>query len=369
MFLLINKPPNITSHDVIDRLRQITSIQKIGHAGTLDPFATGLLIVAIGRESTKKLNQLLKLDKIYQATLQLGAVSDSYDKTGLIQLTTDNKQLTTKKIQETLKNFIGPQLQTPPPFSAKKINGQKAYNLARKGLVPKLKPQKINIYNIKLNKSLITNYYLLITVHCSSGTYIRRLAHDIGKKLGSGAYLEKLRRTQIGTFKLKDAISLNKLTKNNWQKFTLANLSLPHKTSALIFGTFDKLHPGHKNFFTQAKKLADELYIVIARDNNVKQVKNKLPQDNELARLKNIKNLNLAAQVILGSQNWQHRYRIINKIKPDIIALGYDQKINMAELKAKLKKYGLKSKIIRLKPYCPGKYKSSKINSRLTTHD
>src|SRR3989338_1466347 len=353
MFLLINKPPNITSHDVIDRLRQITSIQKIGHAGTLDPFATGLLIVAIGRESTKKLNQLLKLDKIYQATLHLGAISNTYDKTGLIQLTTDNKQLTTKKIQETLKNFIGPQLQTPPPFSAKKINGQKAYNLARKGLVPKLKPQKINIYNIKLNKSLITNYYLLITVHCSSGTYIRRLAHDIGKKLGSGASLEKLRRTQIGTFKLKDAISLNKLTKNNWQKFTLANLSLPHKTSALIFGTFDKLHPGHKNFFTQAKKLADELYIVIARDNNVKQVKNKLPQDNELARLKNIKNLNLAAQVILGSQNWQHRYRIINKIKPDIIALGYDQKINMAELKAKLKNKGLKSKIIRLKPYCP----------------
>jgi len=143
MFLLINKPPNITSHDVIDRLRQITSIQKIGHAGTLDPFATGLLIVAIGRESTKKLNQLLKLDKIYQATLHLGAISNTYDKTGLIQLTTDNKQLTTKKIQETLKNFIGPQLQTPPPFSAKKINGQKAYNLARKGLVPKLKPQKI----------------------------------------------------------------------------------------------------------------------------------------------------------------------------------------------------------------------------------
>jgi len=382
MFLLINKPPNITSHDVVNKLRQITGQKRIGHAGTLDPFATGLLIVALGRESTKKLDQFLKLDKTYQATLQLGAVSDTYDKTGKIKTISNQQSAISKaKIIKTLNTFIGLQFQVPPQFSAKKINGQKAYQLARSGKIVKLKPQKIVIYNIKLKEFKIKNFHpagdppttrmdylqgnlaekFKIEVHCSSGTYIRSLAHDVGQKLDGGAYLEKLRRTQIGTFKLKDAISLNKLTKNNWQKFTLANLPLPHKTRALVFGTFDKLHPGHRRFLAQAKKLADELYVVVARDVNVKKIKGHWPNQAEIARLKNLKNANLATEVMLGSIDIKNRCHIINKIKPDIIALGYDQKINMTELKAKLKKYKLNPAIIRLKPYHPEKYKSSLI--------
>ena len=147
MFLLINKPPNITSHDVINKLRKITGQKRIGHAGTLDPFAQGLLIVAISRESTKKLNQLLKLDKAYQATIKFGAVSDTYDKTGQIKKY-KNIKIDKDKINDLLKRFIGWQLQTPPSFSAKKINGQKAYQLARQGKTPKLKPQKIKIFEI-----------------------------------------------------------------------------------------------------------------------------------------------------------------------------------------------------------------------------
>ncbi|MFH1890873.1 MAG: tRNA pseudouridine(55) synthase TruB [Candidatus Kuenenbacteria bacterium] len=397
MFLLINKPPNITSHDVINKLRKICNEKKIGHAGTLDPFAVGLLITAIGRQSTKQLNQLLKLDKTYKAVLQLGATSDTYDLTGKISLKHKNtrlpspdgeanggqvKTLKHDDIKNILQKFTGEQKQLPPQYSAKKINGQKAYQLARKGKTANLKPQKITIYDITLKKfdplvhcpvkvsrkrtptereyTLTKHKKLEIEVHCSSGAYIRTLAHDIGQTLGCGAYLTQLKRTTIGPFKLKNAVNLNQLTQANWQKFALPILpDLPNKKTVIAFGTFDLAHKGHINFLQQAKKLGDELYIVIARDKNVKKIKNKLPQDNENKRLKNIKNLNLTDNVMLGQKNLDYCYRILNKIKPDIIALGYDQQINITELKSKLKKYGINPKIIRLKPYCPEKYKTS----------
>ncbi len=205
-FLLINKPSGPTSHDIIDQLRKITGIRKIGHAGTLDPFASGLLLVAVGRESTKEIFKFVKLDKEYIATLKLGAISNTYDRTGEIQLTANNQQLTEKKIKNILNKFIGKQEQIPPMFSAKKIKGKKLYELARKGIEIERKPSMIEIYNIKILE--IKNCILEIEVFCSSGTYIRALAHDIGKALGCGAYLQELVRTKIGKHKLENAIDL-----------------------------------------------------------------------------------------------------------------------------------------------------------------
>ncbi|TRZ80107.1 tRNA pseudouridine(55) synthase TruB [bacterium] len=215
-FLLINKPAGPTSHDIVDKLRTITGIRKIGHAGTLDPFAEGLLVVLIGREATKKQSDFLKKDKEYIATLFLGDETDTYDKTGKI-VNKHSGQLPTKdQIKKVLKKFKGEILQTPPIYSAKKIKGKKAYELARKGKEVSLKPSKINIKKLELLRYNVP--CLVLCVMCSAGTYIRSLAHDIGRELGCGAYLEKLIRIKSGKFDLKDAIDLDKLTSKNWQK-------------------------------------------------------------------------------------------------------------------------------------------------------
>lgn len=218
-FLLINKPPSITSHDVIDRLREITGIKKIGHAGTLDPFASGLLIAGVTREATKKLSQFLKADKEYIATLKLGEVSDTFEREGKIIKRIVKKPPILKKIKEILKSFLGEIKQIPPPFSAKKVKGKKAYELARKGIKMELRPEKIKIYQIEILRYKFP--FLKIKVRCSSGTYIRSLAFDIGEKLECGAYLEKLVRTKIGKFTLKKAISLSNLDSKNWQRYLI----------------------------------------------------------------------------------------------------------------------------------------------------
>jgi tRNA pseudouridine55 synthase len=216
-FILINKPAGITSHDVVDKLREITKIKKIGHAGTLDPFATGLLILGIGREFTKKLSVFQKKNKEYIATLKLGAESDTFDKEGKIVEKKVEKIPERKEIEEVLKSFLGEIEQIPPAFSAKKIKGKKLYELARKGIKVEPKPQKVKIYEISI---LEYNFpYLKIKVKCSSGTYIRSLANDIGKKLGCGAYVEDLIRTKIGEFSIENAVELSKLTPQNWKNF------------------------------------------------------------------------------------------------------------------------------------------------------
>ncbi|MDD5290253.1 MAG: tRNA pseudouridine(55) synthase TruB [Patescibacteria group bacterium] len=255
-FILINKPVGPTSHDMINKLRKITGIKKIGHAGTLDPFAEGLLLVAIGRESTREISKFVGLDKKYLATLKLGVVSDTFDKTGKISILpfrrgglrqqseggvvigNDNHPallplgthpskggdipligLTKKEIAKTLKKFLGEQDQLPPMFSAKQINGKRLYQLARQGREVDRPTHKINVYKIKLIKYLPKKNELILEVSCSSGTYIRALAHDIGQALGTGAYLEKLIRTEIGKYKIKKAVKSEKLTVKNWEKF------------------------------------------------------------------------------------------------------------------------------------------------------
>lgn len=220
MFLLINKPAGPTSHDIINSLWQIIGIKKIGHAGTLDPFASGLLLVAVGRESTREISQFVGWDKEYQAILKLGATSDSYDRTGQI-LEIKKCQVTKIQIEAVLQNFLGKQEQTPPAFSAKKIQGQPAYKLARHGQTVSLKPQSIIIHSIKLIEFNPVANLLSLVISCSPGTYIRSLAHDIGQALGSGAYLEELERTRIGNLDLSQGISLEQITPDNWQDFAL----------------------------------------------------------------------------------------------------------------------------------------------------
>ncbi len=231
-FLLINKPKEWTSHDVVGYLRkQYPRKTKVGHAGTLDPFATGLLIVGVGRESTKRLDEFKNMPKVYIATLKLGATSTTFDPEGEITLTpnSNNQTQTITNIEETLQSFVGKQLQIPPMFSAKKVGGQKLYDLARKGIEIERQPNEIEIYNIELLEynNKLSPYKgeqtrsdrggqtedelptLKIKVGCSTGTYIRTLAHDIGQKLGCGAYCEELERTSIGEYKLEDAQSIS----------------------------------------------------------------------------------------------------------------------------------------------------------------
>lgn len=215
-FILINKPTGITSHDVVDELRKITGIRKIGHAGTLDPFATGLLICGIGREATKRLDIFLKQDKEYLAELELGFVSDTYDRDGKLEKKQGQQPLLSE-IKKVVNGFKGETEQKPPIFSAKKIGGKKLYQLARQGIKVDIKPQKIVISEIEV---LDYEYPLLkIRVSCSSGTYIRSLADDIGKELNCGAYLKELCRSRIGKISLIKAVKLSALISENWRKF------------------------------------------------------------------------------------------------------------------------------------------------------
>jgi len=205
--ILIDKPADISSFGVVAKIRarlknEFGKKVKVGHTGTLDPFATGLLILLSGK-MTKKSGDFLKLDKIYEATLKLGFVSTTGDPEGEIRQETTTVNPSRETIEKTLSSFIGVIDQTPPKFSAIKINGERAYKLARKNQDFKIPSRKVEIYAIEL---LDYDYpELKIRTHVSSGTYIRTLAEDIGKKLGTGAYLTALRRLKIGDFDIKDA--------------------------------------------------------------------------------------------------------------------------------------------------------------------
>jgi len=216
-FLIVNKPVGPTSHDIIAKLRKITGIKKIGHAGTLDPFASGVLVVAIGREATKEIGKFVKLDKEYIATLVLGATSDTYDNEG-VKLKVESQKLKVgiKEVEDVLKRFTGLQKQVPPMFSAKKIGGKKLYELARKGIEVKRESVDINVYELELLKYECP--ILKIRTKVSSGTYIRSLGHDIGQALGCGAYLDALERTAVGGFRIEKTVGLDELYQGNWSQ-------------------------------------------------------------------------------------------------------------------------------------------------------
>lgn len=209
MIIPINKPAGITSHTVVNKLRKFYGIKKIGHAGTLDPFATGVLILLVGRDSTKRSQELMRQDKIYRTKLKLGYISDTYDKDGVIQEYNTQKVPTRAEIDQMIASFIGEISQIPPMYSAIKINGKKMYELARKGQTVDIPPRLVNIYDIKVLD--YTYPYLTLDIACSSGTYIRSLGYDIGIKLETGAYLETLERIQSGEYNIENCYSLDTL--------------------------------------------------------------------------------------------------------------------------------------------------------------
>lgn len=201
--VLIDKPEGPTSFDIVAQLRKLTGVKKIGHAGTLDPMASGLLVVAIGRSATKNLGLYAKSDKTYLAEIEMGKTSDTYDRLGKVEPTLNPKKPSLAEIKSALKEFRGEILQLPPAFSAKKIAGVRAYTLARQGIKPELKKAKVTVRKIKLISYKWPKLKLELSV--SSGTYIRSIASDLGQRLKTGAMLTELRRTKQGSFNIEDA--------------------------------------------------------------------------------------------------------------------------------------------------------------------
>ncbi|NGX38803.1 MAG: tRNA pseudouridine synthase B [Chlamydiae bacterium] len=200
--LPVNKPSGKTSFSLVHALRKITSIKKIGHAGTLDPFANGVMILLIGKEFTRKADTFLNQDKEYLATLHLGIETTTYDPEGDI-VSTNNNVPSLGQIEALLPSFQGTISQIPPMYSAKKVGGIKLYTLARQGIEIERKPVPIT-----LTTTLISYDYPKLTLHitCSKGTYIRSIAHEIGQQLETGAHLSHLTRTRSGPYTLEDCI-------------------------------------------------------------------------------------------------------------------------------------------------------------------
>lgn len=202
-FIIMDKPETWTSHDVVAKMRGVLKEKKIGHLGTLDPLATGVLVLAVGRDATKQIQNFMKLDKDYEVELELGKVSDTYDREGQMQVTgVDPLALTPEQVLAALEKFWGTSMQMPPAFSAKKINGKKAYELARAGKPVDLKAVEVTMQGKDIEIDLpFVRFFLTV----SSGTYVRSLVHDLGQVLGCGAVLTRLRRTRVGPFPLSEA--------------------------------------------------------------------------------------------------------------------------------------------------------------------
>ena len=207
-FLVVNKEKGFTSHDVVAKLRGILKMKKIGHAGTLDPYATGVLTVCLGR-ATKFSSKMMESDKEYRVQMMLGQVTDTQDTSGKILEQKDTANITADEVREMILSFEGGYDQIPPMYSAKKVNGKKLYEYAREGIEVEREPERVNIYDISIDE--IELPYARFTVTCSKGTYIRTLCHDIGQKLGCGACMSELERTKASGFTLDDAHTLDEI--------------------------------------------------------------------------------------------------------------------------------------------------------------
>ena len=200
--LLIDKPEGWTSFQAVKRLKYALKARKIGHAGTLDPLATGLLIICQGKK-TKEIELIQAMPKEYTGMFVLGETTPSFDLETAVDKSFPTNHITDELLAETVTSFLGEQEQTPPLFSAVKVNGKRAYHIARSGGTAELKSKKINISEFEINR--IEKNKILFRVVCSKGTYIRSLARDFGNRLNSGAYLTNLRRTKIGDYSVEQA--------------------------------------------------------------------------------------------------------------------------------------------------------------------
>lgn len=226
-FLNVYKPVGMTSHDVVAVLRRVTKIKQIGHTGTLDPFAEGVLPVCIGKAT--RLIEYLQDDKEYLATVQFGASTNTFDLDGEKTFTSD-KKVKKEEIIEALKSFEGEISQLPPIFSAIKVKGKKLYEYARKGEEVEIQPRKVFIENIELNSFDEESQQAQVLIKCSKGTYIRSIANDLGEKLGCGGYLVKLIRTQAGNFRVENSIQLDGIDVENNLLNPLDVMDLPKIT-------------------------------------------------------------------------------------------------------------------------------------------
>ncbi|MCX7737895.1 MAG: tRNA pseudouridine(55) synthase TruB [Hydrogenothermaceae bacterium] len=206
--VLVDKPIFITSSDLVQKVKKVLK-EKVGHTGTLDYAANGLMILTVGK-GTRLTQFFQKLDKEYIATGKLGEITDTYDSQGKVVQTT-SVEIQQEGLKKVVASFVGSYDQLPPPYSAKRIQGKRAYQLAKKGINPDLKPVRVHIHNIEILKVDIP--FFTIKVSCSTGTYIRSLIKDIGDKVGCGAYMTELRRTKVGGFRVEEAVELDRLLK------------------------------------------------------------------------------------------------------------------------------------------------------------
>lgn len=207
--LLLNKPLSWTSFDVVNKLRYKLKIKKIGHAGTLDPLATGLLIICTGK-MTKRIEEFMGLEKEYTGTFVIGQTTPSFDLETEVTEAVDISSITEESIRSAVKSLTGIITQLPPTHSAIKIGGKRAYKFARQGKEVELKPREVEVAEFEITS--VSLPMINFRIVCSKGTYIRSLARDLGESLGVGAYLSQLCRTRIGSFKLEDALSIDDVT-------------------------------------------------------------------------------------------------------------------------------------------------------------
>ena len=206
--LVVDKPMDWTSYDVVNCIKRRFNVGKIGHCGTLDPIATGLLVILLGK-GTKLQDQFMGQDKVYAATMRLGVETDSEDRTGQVIATADCTAVTEAQIRETALSFIGPQMQTPPMVSAIKLHGQPLYKLARKGQTVERQPREITIHSFDVTRVALPD--VDFTVRCTKGTYVRTICADFGRRLGCGAHMLELRRLQSGSFNLDNAVTIDQI--------------------------------------------------------------------------------------------------------------------------------------------------------------
>ncbi len=213
--LNLQKPPGMTSHDVVNKVRQVTGIRKVGHAGALDPMATGVLLICVGK-ATRVAEYLMRSDKGYGATVRLGIETDTYDADGRV-LHAGTVSVERHAVEAVLRGFCGVIAQVPPMYSAIKQGGQPLHRLARRGITVEREPRRAVISHIALTDWAPPKFSFEVT--CSAGTYVRSLAHDLGQQLGCGAHLTRLERTQSGKFMLGDAAPLDLLTPETWRNY------------------------------------------------------------------------------------------------------------------------------------------------------
>lgn len=210
--LLVDKPMDWTSHDVVNCIRSRFNLSKTGHCGTLDPIATGLLVLLLGH-ATKLQDRLMSEDKVYTGTMRLGVETDSEDRTGVVTATADASGVTAEQVRTVAARFFGPQQQTPPMVSAIKKDGKPLYKLARKGEVIERESRPIVIHALELSRIALPD--VDFCVHCSKGTYIRTLCADMGRALGCGAHMLELRRESSGSFQVADAVNMDAI--KSWE--------------------------------------------------------------------------------------------------------------------------------------------------------